>query len=893
VSTLPPWPEPPEDCLGKDKWFKRPLKAAHDEADDPLMNPTPLPTGPPPVGQERRSGTRILVFTCSVWLAAVVVAVSLAGGGPPATGFFSSAWGIPGLAALFALSELMVVHFQVGRSAHTVSLVELALVVSLFSSSSVNALVAHVIGCGLVLGFHRHQRSMKLLFNLGMFALENQLAWVVFRLLGPQWKAGGPLSFRSWPAAFAATGAFTVTGIVLVFAVIYLAEDELSFQDLLSTIRTSFITSTVMASIGIAASTLLAVSPPATVLLSIPIIGAYATNQTFLRERRRNEELEFLRQSSSKLSGDDVAEQTLWGVLEAARIEFRVESLEYEHKDPDGSWRRVSFQRGRLPEPIAIGHSSLAEHCPSAATLIQIDTVNPVGLARELAARDIQSVAIVAPVKVRGEIGGVLMISQPSTKVASFGPDDIRLADVLASQLSSAVENGRLGRSVSELRSLESQLVFELQHDSLTGLLNRAAFVRRVREIIGRSSQSHVSAVIFIDLDDFKPINDIYGHAAGDLLLKTIATRIQEVIRPQDLASRLGGDEFAVCLSRIANREEAADAAERILATLQNTMTLPQGDVITPGASVGVAVTFAEDTVESVLDRADVAMLRAKKHGKGNVEVVDPTMDETIKRAYELELDLRGAVARNELDLVFQSVHQLDTFETVAYECLVRWNHPERGVLGPDQFMPSGLRPEVQREVRRFVSAHASRALESLVTAGYRGRVSINIGAGQALDDTLVDDLSELLKSSTLGPNRLLIEIAESAFQRSPETMLLRTDEIRLAGAGVVLDDFGLDVLTLGLIERLRPTQVKLSRELVGGLITRPGAQPLVRSLAELGRAIGFDVVVKGVEDEASAALAINLGCQFGQGYFFARPVDLNAILPILSSTEAADALSL
>ncbi len=844
------------------------------------MNPTPPSTGTLPVGPERKSGTRILVFAFGVWVAAMLVAQSLADSSSPTTAFFSSPWGIPGLAALFAISELMVVHFQVGRSAHTISVVELALVISLFNASSVNALVAQLIGCGVVLGFHRHQRSTKLFFNLGAFALESQIAFAVFGLLRSKWHAEGPPSIRSWPAAFAATGAFTVTGIVVVFAVIYLAEDELSFQDLLSTIRTSLVTSTVMASIGIAAATLLAVSPPATVLMSIPIVGAYATNQTFLRERRRVEELEFLRQSSSKLSGDDVAEQTLWSVLEAARVEFRVESLVYERKDTDGSWERISFHRGRPPEPTAIGHSVLAERCPEVATLIQIDAAEPTGLARELATRDIRSVAIMAPVKVRGDIEGVLMISQPSTKVAAFGPDDIRLADVLAAQLSSAMENGRLGQSVSELRSLESQLVFELQHDSLTGLLNRAAFVRRVREILGHGSQSHASAVIFIDLDDFKPVNDIYGHAAGDLLLKTVAARVQAVIRPHDLVSRLGGDEFAVYLSRVANREEAADAAERILAAIRNPMTLSQGDVITPGASIGVAVTYAKDTVESVLDRADGAMLKSKKLGKGHVEVVDPTMDATIRRAYELELDLRGAVARNELDLVFQSVHQLDNFETVAYECLVRWNHPEQGVLGPDQFMPSGLRPEVQREVRRFVCTQASQALQSLVRAGYRGSVSINVGAGQALDDTLVENLSELLSSSTLDANRLLIEIAESAFQRSPETMLLRTDEIRLAGAGVVLDDFGLDVLTLGLIERLRPTQVKLSRELVGGLLTRPGAQPLIRSVAELGREIGFDVVVKGVEDAASAALAMELGCQFGQGYFFARPALLDAILP-------------
>ncbi len=832
-----------------------------------------------------KSTRRISVYTAGVYLAALSVALSLASSNTAARGFFAPAWGVLGLAALFAISEFLVVHFQVGRSAHTVSVVEATLVISFFHSSSVVALLSQLLGCGLVLVFHRKQRSSKLLFNLGMFALENQLAFAVFRALGAKVGADGAPSLASWAAAYAAAGAFTLTGTVLVFGVIYLAEDELSTRDLVNTIKISLITSGVMVSVGLSASALLAASPATAVLLAIPIAGAFATNRTFLRERRRSEELEFLRLSSARLLGDDAAERTLWSVLEAARAEFRVERLDYEYRDADGqAWKRACFRRGEPPALVPLGGSTVADLCPTSATLVDLGSEYPDPLVREIAGRDFRSTAIIVPVRVRDAIEGVLLIGQPSTDIASFGPDDLRLADMLASQLSSAVENGRLEQSVAELRQLESKLVFELQHDGLTGLLNRAAFARRVRETIARVSGDRSNAVVFLDLDDFKPINDTYGHAVGDRLLKVIGERLLASIRPHDLAARFGGDEFAVFLSPISSREEAADAAHRLLAAIGEPVQLGQGEYVTPGASIGVAIVSVDDTLESILERADTAMFQAKNRGKGHVEVLDPTMNEAIRRAYALELDLSGAAGRNELELAFQSVHRLDDRSVVAYECLVRWNHPEHGLLGPDAFMPSGLRADAQRGVRRFVSEEAGRALERLASAGYDGPLSVNLGAGQALDDTLLDDLIALFDATTVGTDRLLIEIAETAFQRSAETMLRRTEDLRAAGASIVLDDLSLDKLTFGLVEKLNPAQVKLSRTLVSELHQRPGAKAFVRAVTELGRAMDYEVVAKGVEDIATADQARELGCAFGQGYLFARPVPLDAILPLVAT---------
>ncbi len=830
------------------------------------------------VGRGQRATLRIRAFTLVSAAVALFLLAKVNAGGT-AEGFFSPWWGVLALAVLFAVSELMVVHFQVGRSAHTMSVIEATFVIALFHATPTVAFTAQVVGCGVVLVVHRHQRSTKLLFNLAMFALENQLAFAVFRALTSNSNRDSMPSPGDWPAAFAAAGSFTVVGAVLVFVVIYLAEDSPVFRDVLNTIRVSLLTSVVMASVGIAAATLLELSPATALLFAVPIVGLYVTNQTFVRAQRRSEELEFLRGASARLLGEDLAEQTLWAVLEAARAEFRVELIQFDYlSTDDSSWRRVSFRRGQPPSSVVVEDPALAGVCPSSALLITNASTSADALSKEIAAREIGEDVLVAPVRVRGDISGVLVVAQPSTEVVSFGTEDLRLAEMLATQLASAMENARLEQSVAEFRQLETKLVFELQHDPLTGLLNRASFARRVREVISRVHGNRTNAVVFIDLDDFKPINDVYGHAAGDQVLKTVGQRLLGSIRPHDLASRFGGDEFVVFVNPVASRDEAVEAANRLLSIIRQPVVIDDNQIVNPGASVGIAISSPDDTYEAILERADAAMFRAKKRGKGHVEVLDPTMDDAVRRAYELEIELHGALSRGELQLVYQSVHRLSTLAVVGYECLLRWSHPELGVLLPDKFMPTGLGADVQRAVRRFVCEQLSASASALTRVPDARTWSINLGAGQILDETLVEDLTTLAGQPDFGPGRLRVEIAEPAFSRSAESVIARTDALRQAGIGLIVDDLRIDGLNLSLLERANPVEVKLSQSLVRDLGHRRAASPFVRSVVELGRDVGFAVVAKGIEDSSTAQLAQELGCALGQGYLFARPATVDEI---------------
>jgi diguanylate cyclase (GGDEF)-like protein len=863
-------------------------------AEEPLMEEESLDVEPPK--RASRSSLRIHFLSVTIGLVAALLVSQLSFKRIPNDGVFHDWWGFCVLAALFASSELLVVHLRVGRSAHTVSVVEATVVVALFHSAPMVGLAAHLFGCGLVLGIHRRQGATKLLFNLAMFAVENQTAFFLFQYFTKHLHNRPTSSPRWWPAVYGSVAAFTVLGVVLVFLVIRLAEGSVSKRDLKTTTGISLINSLAMASVGIMASVLIANAPAVSLLMILPIAGAYVATQLSVRERHRIEDLEFLRASSTKLLGQDVAELALWSVLEAARAEFRVELIEYEYRDQLGSpWRRVSFRRNEEAVVKVIERSGLASVVSSTAQLVVPSTQDSV-VAKELLKRDLKHIALVVAVSVAQETEGVLIISQPSTDVISFGPSDLRLAEMLASQLSLATEKARLGQSVVELRRLETQLVFELQHDPMTGILNRSAFLRRLREALlanladQSSSTPSCCAVMFLDLDDFKTINDNFGHAAGDTFLRTIASRIESSIRNEDLACRLGGDEFAVLVNSVANREEATLSAHRILRALRQPIELRDGEFVTPGASIGVAITLAGDTPESAIERADAAMFKAKHRGKGQIEVSDPAMGVAAQELYELELELDGAATRGELELAFQSVHYLgdpsaetDSYrgskaEVIAYEGLVRWNHPRLGRLTPDQFMPTGLRAEAQRELRRFVSSSAVLALTDLRVSGFAGVLSINIEAGQALDDAVLEDISILQESGLLSQDRLLIEIPESAFLRSSAAMLRRVEQLKDAGAGIVLDDLGLDRLPFGLIEKVRPNQVKLSRGLVSELLVRSSAQPFVKAIAELGKDLAYDVIAKGIEDEATARLVSKLGCPFGQGFYFAHPMTLGEI---------------
>jgi diguanylate cyclase (GGDEF)-like protein len=790
------------------------------------------------------------------------------------------------LAILFAASEYMSLHLHVGVSGYTFSVTEATLVISFFHSSPLTSVLAQLFGAVVVLVGIRKQRSIKVVFNLAMFAVANQLAFACFLVIGKgarAWPLQGP---RAWIATYSSVGIFTMLSTVLVFGVIYLASpNEFSLRTLVSNFRIAMFPGLATTSIGIAASTLAYDTAPAAILLMLPIIGTWLINRRYLSERRRTEELVFLQQSSEVLHGAVAAELALPAVLEAARTEFCVKLIEFEYR-ADGMAQSIRVEHAKSPELFVPNSSLLVESSPPRATIVTAQDDSYRIVANALVARDV-SVAVVAPVVISGRTEGVLLIADPLADHDKFGNDDLRMAEMLAHHVASAMQNGRLEQSVAELRNLEGKLLFELQHDPLTSLMNRSTFTRRARETMERDTPGRFSALLFVDLDDFKAVNDSFGHAAGDALLQEIGKRLTHVLRPHDYAARLGGDEFAVLLHPVGRGDEARSAAARILEKLAEPFEIGRGEMVFPRVSIGIALATPEDDIESLFERADAAMYRAKGSGKGRIEIVDLDADEHTKRAFDLGSELESALSNGHVDLQFHAVHALHDSALDGYAGVLRWNHPIFGRLSPADFFGPGVRGPIQRELRRIMVRTAVDALRELETIGFRGWCSVNLTAPQLLDDTLLTELADTCREYGVSADRLRIEIEQQVFARSSDTVARRLDEVQACGFRIVLNNVGLDDTTIGLIERTAPALVKLSEQIIRELTNRKAGAPFIRSIVDLGKDVGFEVIATGVASAEDIAAMRSFGCQFGQGDALSSIASLEHLLgrsPVVAS---------
>jgi diguanylate cyclase (GGDEF)-like protein len=782
---------------------------------------------------------------------------------PPPGAVLGGIVGFVILLTLFGASEMLVLHLHIGESGYTFSVTEATLVVALFHAPSMSAMFAQVIGGALVLAIHRKQKAMKILFNSAMFAVESQLAFLAFRAIGNGSTAWPLVGFRSWFAAYVSVLLFSVVGVTLVFVVIFLADAEFSLRALASNLRLALVSSVAAASIGISGATLMYAAPPAALLLVVPIVGVFWINRTYLSERKRTGELEFLQESSQALMGSTETDRALPDVLEAARAEFCVQRLELEYLS---AGQRTTIVAEHLQAPIRTEPNSvsLLDASPTKAAILSAGTTSSRTQEKLLVSRSATS-AVIAPLVFNGQIEGVLFLGNPLAHHDRFDSEDVRMAEMLVHHVAAAMQTGRLEQSVAELRGMESELLFELQHEPLTGLFNRSAFTRRVRETVGRVSDGRLAALCFVDLDDFKSVNDTRGHATGDLLLRVVGQRLQASMRSHDYAARLGGDEFAVLLHPLNSRDEAASAASRLLECLREPIETEDGEPLYPSVSIGISMVAPNDDVQTIFARADSAMYRAKGLGKGRVEFDGQGLDDSVLRELELGRDLERAIGARELELSLQGIHPFANGAVHGFAAVLQWNHPIHGVLLQDSFAGTSTRGQVQRLLRQLSLEGVVAALEKVNQPVW---ISMSLTAPQLLDATLIDDLIAACSKASVAPQRIRIEVDQRSFARSIEALSRRVDDLRTAGFSIVLANLGLDHTTVGWIERLKPVSVKLSPEVLRERRTRPAVVPFIRSIVELGRDLGFDVVADGVEASDDAVSIGALGCRYGQGNF-------------------------
>jgi len=467
-------------------------------------------------------------------------------------------------------------------------------------------------------------------------------------------------------------------------------------------------------------------------------------------------------------------------------------------------------------------------------------------------------------------------------------------------------------QDISERKALEAELLHQAFHDSLTGLANRALFSDRVDHALSRASrEAERIGVLFIDLDDFKTINDTQGHAAGDRVLQRVASTLLNATRGCDTVSRLGGDEFAVLLERVNQDEGPEVAAQRIVNALAKPVETDPGRSVTVGASIGIALQGSAQDREELLRNADVALYEAKNRSRGRWVVYDPGMHAALVDKVTLEADLRAAIERcqlahrpglaktgtyprfedasqqqSQISLAYQPIVDMMSDKVIGFEALLRWTHPERGVIPPTTFVPvaeeSGLVLALGRWVLRTACQQASawntRHPDSPIT------VTVNLSVRQLQDDALALDVEAALKESGLSPTCLILEMTESVIMKESGAARARLQELKKVGVRIAIDDFGTGYSSLSHLQQFPVDILKIDRSFLHRMHQGSQDTALVRTIIALAKLLSLRTIAEGVEDTHQQQQLRDLGCDSAQGFLFGRPMTVAEIDVVLSS---------
>jgi diguanylate cyclase (GGDEF)-like protein/PAS domain S-box-containing protein len=445
-------------------------------------------------------------------------------------------------------------------------------------------------------------------------------------------------------------------------------------------------------------------------------------------------------------------------------------------------------------------------------------------------------------------------------------------------------------RDVSERKAFEEQLAHQAFHDPVTNLANRALFADRVQHALTRTQRGGPPVgVMFIDLDDFKTVNDSLGHAAGDLVLQEVGRRLEDAVRPSDTVARFGGDEFAILLDAVVDSQEAADVAARILRTLEVQLEI-DGKQVFPRASVGICLADPGDDpvdAEELLRNADVAMYMAKGDSKGSYRVFEPAMHERVLERLELRAELQRAIELEQLQVHYQPVIRLNERASYGVEALLRWVHPTRGMIPPLQFIPLAEETGLIIPIGRWVLREACRQgvrLHRRFPLPVPLTMSVNLSARQLQSDTIVSDVQEALQSSGLPPSTLVLEITETAMMDDTDIAVRRLHELKAIGVRLAMDDFGTGYSSLSYLSRFPVDILKMDRSFLSSKKDDPG---LAAAIIALGNSLDLEVVAEGIEHPEQISPLQDLGCRLGQGFLFARPMSQEALFDYLVDEAA------
>ena len=780
------------------------------------------------------------------------------------------AW-FPVLLVMFGLTEGFVIHVRVRRGGHAMSVTEIPMILALLAVDPFLAVLARTLGGAAGLVLLRRQRGFKLIFNVALVSLQGTGAVLIYGgLAGPGAGLAGP---REWLAAYAAMLGADLLAILLVTAVICLHDDPTEWRRLPSAMRGL---SLVVVSTSIALISALAVAqdPWAVTLLAVVSCVIYLGYRGYVRQSQGHAQVEQLYAFTSALDSSLDMDQLTRVILDRIRDELRGTVAELI----------VPADRGRPGVRLRLsGHSSVAEQpygeLPTDAWWLPAAAGQPV-LIREqdkvTSRRPGQpGDGMAVPVPVGDGVTAVLLVTDSLPDVGTFTGEHLRLLQAMANHASVALANARL---VERLRDEVSEKEHLALHDPLTGLPNRRQLHRLLGATLDQDKSRGASdaavpctAVMMMDLDRFKEINDALGHETGDALLREIGNRLRRWLADRGTVARLGGDEFAMLVS-VGTAEQAAGIAQELVRELERPVQLGHL-TLHPRASIGIAL--APDHGHdpgSLLRRADVAMYAAKESRSG-VRTYQADEDRNSPQRLALIGDLRRAIENDEITLAFQPKVDPATGAVVGAEALARWQHREHGSISPDLFIPLAEHSGLIRPLTLHVLRTALRDRADWHRRGHDLHIAVNLSPNTLLDDTLPDVIVRLLAQYGVPASALTLEITETTLMADPTGSLATLDRLHGLGVQISIDDFGTGYSSLGRLRELPIHEVKIDKSFVQNAAGDHRDRALVRSTVELGHALGLQVVAEGVEDADTYTFLAGEGCDIVQGYFISEPL--------------------
>jgi len=489
------------------------------------------------------------------------------------------------------------------------------------------------------------------------------------------------------------------------------------------------------------------------------------------------------------------------------------------------------------------------------------------------------------PLVSKGKVLGVLSVDNQINKMAFTEMDEAQLTS-LADYAAVAIENASLyqqaQQEIKERKDVEEKLLHDALHDALTGMPNRALFMDRLEQALERSKRrtEDLFAVLYLDLDRFKNVNDSLGHSKGDQLLIAVGQMLQSILRPMDTVARLGGDEFVILLEDIHDISHASRIADRIQEGLNSaSSSLGRGVFIT--TSIGIVLSASGyNQPEDMLRDADIAMYRAKALGKARYEIFDPAMRERIIERLKIEADLRLALERDELRVHYQPIVSLATGLVAGFEALVRWQHPERGLLRPGEFIPVAEETGLIVALDYWVLKEACRQIQSWQKELSFDRalfVSVNITGKQVSQPDLLVKVQKILQETGLETRQLKLEITENAIMENNESTVALFADLQAQGIGIQIDDFGVGYSSLSYLSNFPINALKIDQSFVQKLTLKENLSKIIRAVVILARGLDMEVTAEGIETIEQFDLLCQLGCEYGQGAYISMPLDPRA----------------